>query len=172
MLSVATLIGLAALSIALPPIAEPLTETAVLDSPARHVRAADRSMRHLIKTGFRHSPTFATLLARLERSDLIVYVQEVSSLPNGIEGRMLLLPRAHGQRYVRIQIASRGTPSEAVALLAHELQHALEVADNPDVIDDDALEALYRRIGVREGHNWYDTVTARETGRRVLRELV
>jgi hypothetical protein len=47
--------------------AAPLTESAALDSPHRHVRSQDRSIRYLLKRGFKHSPTFAHLMARLER---------------------------------------------------------------------------------------------------------
>ena len=67
-------------------------------------------------------------MARLEHSDVIVYIEEVPRLPGGLEGRMMMLPLSHGQRYVRIQIALRGAPDDSVALLGHELQHATEVA--------------------------------------------
>ena len=106
----------------------PLTESAALDSPYRHVRTQDRSIRYLLKRGFNHSPTFARLMARLEHSDVIVYVEEVPRLPGALEGRMMMLPTSHGQRYVRIQIALRGAPDDSIALLGHELQHATEVA--------------------------------------------
>ena len=95
----------------------PLTESAALDSPYRHVRTQDRLVRHLLKRGFRDSPTFAALMARLEHSDVLVYIEEVPRLPGALEGRMMMLPTAHGQRYVRIQITLRGAPDEAVALL-------------------------------------------------------
>src|SRR4029079_9032893 len=127
MLTVA--IALAALMMA--PAAEPLTASAALDSPTRHVRSATKSIRRLLKTGFQHSPTFASLIARLERSDLLVYIEEVSRLPGALEGRLVILPPAHGQRYVRIQIALRGSNSDSVAVLGHELRHAVEVADAP-----------------------------------------
>jgi hypothetical protein len=62
---------------------------------------------------------------------------------------------------------------DAVMLLGHELRHALELADAPDVRDAAALVSLYRRIGdsYSDGHR-YDTAAARETGRRVRSELV
>ena len=142
-----------------------------LDSPNRHVRTTDRTLRALIKDGYRHSPTFAALLARLERSDVYVYIEHVPRLPGAIEGRLLVLPPSHGFRYVRIQIAHRGAPNETIAVLGHELRHAVEVADAPEVVDTGSLVALYRRIGIDRGFNEYDTVAAQETGRRVLKEL-
>ena len=61
----------------------PLTESAVLDSPYRHVRTQDRSVRQLLKRGFNRSYTFAHLMARLEHSDVLVYIEEVPRLPGG-----------------------------------------------------------------------------------------
>jgi hypothetical protein len=149
----------------------PLPEPSVLDAPTRHVRTTDRSIRHLIARGYRRSPTFAALVTRLQASDVIVYVQEVPRLPGGLEGRMMMLPRAHGFRYVRIQIVLRGTAEDAIAVLGHELRHALEVADAPEVGDEDALARLYQRIGMRGGPHLYDTAAAQDTGRLVLKEL-
>jgi hypothetical protein len=150
----------------------PLTESAALDSPYRHVRTQDRSIRHLLKRGFNRSSTFAQLMARLEHSDVLVYVEEVPRLPGGLEGRMMMLPTAHGQRYVRIQIALRGTPDESVAILGHELQHAIEVAQEVGVKDQAQLAALYQRIGTRGGPHVYDTIAAQEIGRVIRRELL
>jgi hypothetical protein len=150
----------------------PLTESAALDSPYRHVRTQDRSVRHLLERGFRHSPTFGALMARLEHSDVIVYVEEVARLPGALEGRMMMLPTAHGHRYVRIQISLRGTPDESVAVLGHELQHAIEVAQEEAVNDQAKLIALYNRIGRRGGPHVFDTFAAQEIGRVIRRELL
>ena len=150
----------------------PLTESAALDSPHRHVRSQDRSIRYLLKRGFNHSSTFAHLMARLENSDVIVYIEEVPRLPGALEGRMMMLPTSHGQRYVRIQLALRGSPDDAIAILGHELQHAIEVAQETAVHDQTALAALYQRIGMRSGDRVYDTFAAQEVGRLVRRELL
>jgi len=152
--------------------AAPAAADAVLDGPTRHVRTTDRAMRKLLGNGYTHSPTFAALVAYLERSDLYVYIEEVPRLPGALEGRLLVLQPAHGFRYVRIQIARRGGPNDSIAVLAHELRHAIEVADDPSVTNAQTLIALYRRIGIDHGNNEYDTIAAQETGRRVLKELV
>jgi hypothetical protein len=144
---------------------------AALDSPKRHVRCSDASVRQLLRTGFHRSATFASLLSRLEYSDVIVYVEVMPRLPDALEGRLMMLPRAHDSRYVRIQVALRGSPSDSIALLGHELQHALEVAGAPEVNDQTALAAMYKRIGIDYGHNMFETVAAKETGKRVFREL-
>jgi len=171
MLSVATWTMAAVMALSgargAPPPAAP-----VLDSASRHVRSTDRTLNKLLRDGYRYSPTFAALLDRLEQSDVYVYVEDLPRLPGALEGRLLVLPPAHGFRYVRIQLARRGAPNEWIAVLGHELRHAVEVADDPGVLDTDSLIALYRRIGIDRGNNEYDTVEAQETGRRVLKELV
>jgi hypothetical protein len=156
-------------------VCAPLSESAALESPFRHVRTQDRSVRYLLKRGFTHSPTFAHLMACLDHSDVLVYVEEVARLPGALAGRMLMAPAGHGQRYVRIEIALRGTPDESIALLGHELQHAIEVAQEIAVDDEAALRALYQRIGVRGGDGGdhvYETLAAQQVGRTVRKELL
>lgn len=72
---------------------------------------------------------------------------------------------------MRIQIALRASTAESIALLGHELQHAVEIADAVEVGDEQDMEALYVRIGVRRGAHIYDTVAAQDMGRRIRREL-
>ena len=150
---------------------EPLTEAHVLEAPTRHIRSTDPAVRKLLRRGFRESSTFASLVMRLQRSDVIVYVEDVPRLPGALEGRMMMLPRVNGFRYVRIQLALRGAPEDGIAVLGHELQHAVEVAEAIDVTDGQGLAKLYQRIGLRSGPEVYDTVAAQQTGRTVRREL-
>jgi hypothetical protein len=166
MLSIASL--LLSLTFAL----APLSSTAALDSPQRHVRTSDKPVRNLLKRGFTRSATFARLLARLEYSDVIVYIELVPRLPGALEGRMMMLPRVQGARYVRIQIALRGSPDDSIALLGHELQHAIEIAEATDVADEAGLVRLYQRIGMSGGQHLYDTIAAQQMGRVVRRELL
>lgn len=169
MLSIASVI--VSLALFAPVVVEPITEAAVLDAPSRHVRTTNNAMDALLRRGFRRSPSFAALVTHLQRSDVYVYIEEVPRLPGALEGRLMMQPLAHGHRYVRIQIALRGAREDSISLLGHELQHAAEVADAPDVRDQDGMTQLYERIGVRGGLHVYDTVAAQAMGRTVLREL-
>ena len=147
------------------------TEAAVLDAPTRHIRTMDAPIRKLLKRGVRHSPSFAALVTRLQDSDIYVYVELVDRLPGALEGRLMMLPTTNGHRYVRIQIALRGSIDDSTAVLGHELQHAVELADADDVIDQAGMAKLYERIGNRGGDHIYDTMAAQEMGRVVRREL-
>lgn len=149
----------------------PVSPSAALESPTRHIRSAVPYVTSLLKDGFYKSPTFARLVTRLQRSDLIVYVELRSQMPAGVEGQLLMLPRAHDTRYVRIQIGMQASASDAIALLAHELEHATELADAPDVNDMEGFLALYQRIGKPSGWHQYETAAAQETARLVRREV-
>ena len=153
------------------PVLNPETEVAVLDAPTRHVRTMDVAIRKLLKRGVRHSPSFAALVTRLQDSNVYVYVELVDRLPGALEGRLMMLPTANGHRYVRVQIALHGSSDDSVAVLGHELQHAVEVANAEEVIDQATMAKLYQRIGSRGGEHVYDTVAAQEMGRMVRREL-
>jgi hypothetical protein len=149
----------------------PVSASAVLESPTRHIRTVVPYITSLLKDGFYKSPTFARLVTRLERSDLIVYIEVLPQMPAGLEGRLLMLPRAHDTRYIRIQIGAQTSTADGIALLAHELEHATELADAPGVVDMNEFVALYERIGQRSGWHQYETAAAQETARQVRSEL-
>jgi hypothetical protein len=151
----------------------PPSKADLLESPFRHVRTTSPHLQRLLALGVDKSPTFASLLARLNASDVIVYIEQTGDMPKTLDGRLLLLPLANHQRYLRIQINRSGTPTELVSLMGHELRHAIEVADAIDVRDEHALERLYKRIGTPSASlHTYDTDAAQTTGRRVRKELL
>ena len=150
----------------------PAQVRALMAAPTRHVRAADGTMTAVIADGLRRSGTFAQLVLALNRSDVIVYIESGRKLPSSIAGRMLLASGPDGQRYLRIQVSGHPRSNDMIALVAHELRHALEVAESPDVRDEKSLIALYERIGHSRGAHHFDTAAAQDTGRQVKAELV
>jgi hypothetical protein len=144
----------------------------VFRSPDRRVRATDPRVQSLLTEGFNRSPSFAGLLVAINRTDVIVYIERVMSLSKETLGRLTMVPIPGPTRYLRIQIRSDLTRNEGIALIGHELQHALEVAGEPGVRDANAMIALYERIGHSSGgEHVYDTTAAQDMGRQVRREL-
>jgi hypothetical protein len=144
----------------------------LLEAPDRRVRAPEPKVRALLATGLSSSPTFASLLTAISETDVIVYIETMMTLPKDTMGRLSMVPLQHGQRYLRIQIRNDLPPRDAIALIAHEMQHALEVATAREVRSDRDMINLYERIGHSSGgEHAYDTDAAQETGRRVRREL-
>ena len=157
-------------------VVAPLTPAqvhAVMTSPLRHVRGVGSNMNKVIAEGLGRSGTFAQLVLALNRSDVIVYIETGRGLPSTISGRLLLAAGPDGQRYLRIQVTGITRSNELIALVGHELRHAIEVAENPEVRDERTLIALYERIGHAAGGNHrYDTAAAQDTGRQVRVELI
>lgn len=163
--------GIAAPHVVRPSIARDAhTLLTAIDRP---VRAADQDIQRLIARGMARSRTFAGLVAALDRTDVIVYVETNNRMPQRVAGRLLFgTASSGGPRYLRVQIARDASSNSQIAAIAHELQHALEVAEAPEVRDEAGLERYYRRIGIRGAlERSYDTAAAQLTGRRVRMEV-
>jgi hypothetical protein len=168
---VAGVLGAADPTTATPTPSNPTPASLVLTAPERHVRAPEQRVKTLLAQGFSRSPTFASLLLALNRSDVFVYIEMVMTLPKDTMGRLMIVPGGQ-TRYLRIQIRADLPQRDAIALLGHEMRHALEVAENPDVRDDGDMIRLYQRIGHQSsGAHSFETEAAQETGRKVRSEF-
>ena len=69
---------------------------------------------------------------------------------------------------------NRKNRDQLLALIGHELRHAIEVIEHEEVVDAATMEAMYRKIGtpVTGGALGYETPTARAAGDAVLSELL
>jgi hypothetical protein len=141
-------------------------------NPYAHVRAMQKDAEKLIAQGMAQSPTFRRLVNRIERSDVIVYVDLRPDMRDSIGGSLRFLAKSATHRFLRVQVNRADAPVWQVALLGHELQHAVEVVEAEEVASGDDLRSLYRRIGVRTGIDAYDSMAAREAGYTVRDEIV
>ena len=140
------------------------------------VRSTDASLNTVIKEGSARSSTFRAIVARIDQSDGIVYVEYGYCAFGHLDG--CLLPSIVSntrERYLRIVVSkdrNRVAHDQTIALIAHELQHAVEVLEHLEVVDLETMTALYRRIGVPlAGRAGYETAAASAVGRKVLAEL-
>jgi hypothetical protein len=143
----------------------------VSDPVAYHVRATDASTREWLRTGAIQSGTFRALLGRLALSDLIVYVGTVDRIAGGAAGQLSFTLATPTVRYVRIELAATGNVREMIALVAHELQHAVEIAAAPQVRDPQAMALLYLGMGQGGDHARHESRAARVIEARVRTEL-
>ena len=139
--------------------------------PYAHVRPLHKDAEGVIAYGMARSATFRRLVNRLERSDVIVYVDLRPDMRQDIGGSLRFLAKSATHRFLRVQLNRADSPVWRVALLGHELQHAVEVAEAADVVSGEGLRALYHRIGVRTGIDTYDSTGARLAGYSVRDEL-
>ena len=140
-------------------------------SGTAHVRGTTPRMARILDDAVRRSPTVARLVTALDASDVIVHIEDTRDLPPGTDGCLMFTVAAGPVRYLRARILGGLGPFDMAATIGHELQHALEVAQHPDVRDSAAFVALYQRIGERGGRGHYDTAAARMTGRKVRSEM-
>jgi hypothetical protein len=147
----------------------------ITDSPRRPpIRSTDRRLRSLLEDGVRLSPTLRALVARLRASDVVVYLQ--CDGYHAPDGRLTFLSSAGGYRYVVVRMA-RFPRLQQIAMMAHELQHAVEIADHPSIVDGPSLVREYQRIGYENPWNQlpgvaFDTQAAVRVGEQVLKELM
>lgn len=151
----------------------PVREVAA--DPHSRIRPLDTRLLALVERGMRTSPTFRALAARLEQSDVVVYLESDAWGPPRIAGRLTFVSAAGGRRYVVVRLRPLPSTLDEVALLAHELQHAVEIAERPSIVDTASMEREYRQIG--HVNRWvssglaFDTRAASDAGSQVAREL-
>jgi hypothetical protein len=125
-----------------------------------HVMTSDPKIAELFENGLFRSATFRLLVATLDMSDVIVYVHPKTARQalGGYLAHTIVV--AGGQRYVHIAIDNLGAKRRLISLFAHELQHAVEVAQHPDVRDAQAMEQLFNQLAIKFG---CDGTTCSET---------
>jgi hypothetical protein len=140
-----------------------------------HLRPETEEGRALLAELTNRSPSARALVDRLDRSDVVVYVRYRAFMTPTLEGRIGLVSSTKAFRYLAIELACNRTRRSQLATLSHELQHAVEIAGDPSVVDTATLGALYERIGVRtastSGAVTFESVGAISMGERALREL-
>ncbi len=137
---------------------------------SRALRPESAAARTLIANGIERSNTFRGLTDRLSGTDVIAYVR-FSRCPGNFAGCLSWASAAPGLRRVLIKLDQFGrSPKELTSLLAHELQHALEVADAPEITDLASFEKVFAGRGWKGAHG-FETAQAVDITKRVAAEL-
>ena len=141
------------------------------DSP--HVRPTCAALRALVAEGIARSSTFRALVDQLDASDVVVYVEFKTFAESNLSGQTAFISTVDSRRYLQIYIAPL-PKMQALAMLGHELRHAVEIADTPSVINRATFAHCYERIGysVASHTDRFDTENAVDVGRRVFREAL
>jgi len=100
-----------------------------------------------LQRAIERSPTVQRLVARIEASDVIVYLDVRPNLGPNLAACLTWMAATSTRRIVRTTLRTDLNPVEAAAMIAHELQHVVEVIEHPEVRSSESLLALYERIG-------------------------
>jgi hypothetical protein len=143
---------------------------AAIEPEMPRLRPATRRAQSLIDTALRDSPTVREQAAVIAASDLIVFV-EFARIDDGARAMTRLVTVTPHARFVRVTLDALTPIFDQIPLLAHELQHAVELARAPAVRDTAAMRQLYARIGINPGQaHMFETLDARLAERQARRE--
>jgi hypothetical protein len=145
---------------------------AVDASPISRIRSEEPSITAVIERGLTHSPTLRRLVAGVEASDGIVYV-ESGRCPEAVAACLLnWMKSSGGNRFVRIVVDPKRLDSDWRLLVAigHELQHVLEVLDDRFVTDSRKIFFFYQQYAPTPGTR-FETQAAINAGLNIRKEL-
>jgi hypothetical protein len=138
-----------------------------------HVRTEDPQLAKIIRQGLDQSPTFRELVNRIDSLSGFVYVVWSRCGTRHGEPDACLdhrLSVSGGFRFLRVNIYPGASGERLLALIAHELQHALEVLSDDNVTSQEEVEKLYERIGIKGAAGSFETAAAQRVQGAVYRE--
>lgn len=138
------------------------------------VRTTDCTVAETISRGMSQSTTFRQIVERVGALDGIVYIsrgyvfrdQSGHPLPGALHHRVV---RAGSYRLLYVTVAPDSV-ARAIAILGHELQHAIEVLES-GATSERQIDALFDRIGAHAGSFEAETDGALNAQRAIAKEL-
>lgn len=136
-----------------------------------HVRSTDPVIGAALEEGRLRSEVIRQLVDVIDASDVLVYLAR-GECPRPAVACLMMAGGGSGVRYIRINFrlpVGLGTAGgwhrhDLAIAIAHELQHAAEIAGWPEVIDGPTLQAAYARSGLDRGATHLDTDAAVRAG--------
>jgi hypothetical protein len=143
-----------------------------------HVRSTDPVIGSVLADTIEQSAVVRELIDTIDRSNVMVYLAR-GDCPRPAIACLMMAGGSAEVRYVRINFrlpeglgqASGWHPSELSISIAHELQHAAEIAQWPEVVDGATLQTAYARRGLDCGSRHLDTDAAIAAGHARRAEL-
>ena len=146
--------------------------TAHEDTAVSRVRSESPWIRDAIAEGRERSPTFHRLVAAIDATDGVVYVQEGRCRRSVRACLHLSIGVAGPYRFLRVLLSTRKAPGcELIASIGHELQHVLEVLSDPGVRSSQDMYVFFDRKKPAGWRDAFETDEAEEVGMLVSREV-
>src|SRR4029453_8187101 len=109
------------------------------------VRGSSPAISQAIDRAFERSPTFRDLVAAINRTDGIVYVHHGKCGRSVLACVLLAVTRAGSFRILHIRVDPRRRGHDLMVDIGHELRHALELLNEPGIVDDITAHNFYQR---------------------------
>lgn len=146
------------------------TLEAAADEIPQNLRPVDAAAAETLARALDGSPLVRALVHDLGATNVIVHIQFSRDLPSGIAGTTRFVVSCGGYRYLRITIGVSLPEVDRAPILAHELQHAWEIAhSHADEIDD--VRQMLELAGYQTRENFFETGKAVKVERMVREEL-
>ena len=143
-----------------------------IDPPAMsRVRSHHPGIASLIERAAERSKTFRGLVATINTSNGIVYVEEGQCGRHGVKSCVETVTQAAANRILVVKVDIRHADGELMGLIGHELRHAIEILGEPTVVDAVSMYFLYQRIGRLGTYTAFETQAAVQAGHAVRAEV-
>ena len=134
------------------------------------VRSEEPSLSALIQQATDRSPTFRRLVEAIQATDGLVYVQP-GRCGHYVKACLVFwMGVTPANRILRVAVDHGKTDVEAMASVAHELRHALEVLEEPSVRTGHDMYFFYK-LGPSIKGETFETQAAIDAGIAVYKEL-
>ena len=149
-----------------------LGATPAIAADFAHVRSDDASIGALLRSGYERSPTFRAVVDDVESRPGIVYIEQAVKLSRAMDGALLhTIAGSREMPLLRVLLKTNLAPDYAIAVLAHELQHVVEVLRAGPPKDAAAMARLFGALDHQTADSKFETEDARAITSRVLTEL-
>lgn len=141
------------------------------DDAAPRVRSTHAYIRAMIDEAAQRSATFRRLLAAIDKTDGIVYVEQ-GECGHRVRACLTMSVTATPEyRFLRVLVDARQPDWDVMSSIGHELQHALEVLENETLKTTESIFLYYAREGVTMGES-FETAAAVRMGDAVKGDVV
>jgi len=143
-----------------------------VDTPAMpRVRSHHPGIASLIERAAERSKTFRGLVAAINTSNGLVYVEEGQCGRHVVKSCVAAVTQTATTRILVVKVDIRNADSELMGLIGHELRHAIEILGDPSVADATSMYFLYQRIGRLGAYTAFETQAAVQAGHAVRAEV-
>ena len=137
-----------------------------------HVRSEEASIRVLLRHGYERSATFRMLVDDIDSRPGVVYIASTIRLSRHMDGALLhKLGGSPDVPILRVLIRTSIAGDYAIGIVAHELQHVLEVLRAGPPRDLAAMATLFGALDGQTEDSKFETEDARAITSLVLSEL-
>jgi len=134
------------------------------------VRSTHVYLRAMIGEAVVRSRTFRDLVAAIEATDGIVYVEHGACMKSVHACLMLDVTAAGRYRILRIMVDARQPDWDVMASIGHELRHALEVLEDRSIVNNSSMFFFYAQTRDSKDRP-FETRAATDAGVAVRREV-